>query len=140
MVRVDPHGFRTGWGTRGVPAVGGFGDLRGAVPGAVEQFAEHRAGTVVAPVNVARGVPAEGVVRTGTPAPLFRGPWMHAIGTVLPYHRVCPVGQAAGPIGQRSALAVQGSAPSDGRVTIFPPETDFDALRPELARLRATQV
>lgn len=32
---------------------------------------------------------------------------------------------------------MQVSAPSDGRVTIFPPDPDFDALRLELARLRA---
>lgn len=32
---------------------------------------------------------------------------------------------------------MQGAAPSDGRVTIFPPDPDFDALRLELARLRA---
>jgi len=32
---------------------------------------------------------------------------------------------------------VQGSASSYGRVTIFPPDPDFEALRLELARLRA---
>lgn len=32
---------------------------------------------------------------------------------------------------------MQGSAPSDGRVTIFPPDPDLNALRLELARLRS---
>lgn len=39
-------------------------------------------------------------------------------------------------IGQRSALTGQGSAPSDGGVTIFPPDPNLTALRLELARLR----
>lgn len=32
---------------------------------------------------------------------------------------------------------MQGSASSDGRVTIFPPDPDLNALRLELARLRS---
>lgn len=36
-----------------------------------------------------------------------------------------------------SALTGQGSAPSDGGVTIFPPEPNVEALRLHLARLRA---
>lgn len=38
---------------------------------------------------------------------------------------------------QRSALTGQGSAPSDGQVTILPPDPNHNALRIELARLRA---
>ena len=37
---------------------------------------------------------------------------------------------------QKSALTGQGSAPSDGGVTILPPDPDLDALRVTLARLR----
>lgn len=51
---------------------------------------------------------------------------------------LCPSTDAfGGEIGQRSALTGQVSAPSDGLVTIFPPDPDFEALRLELARLRA---
>lgn len=42
-------------------------------------------------------------------------------------------------IGQRSALTGQRSAPSDGQVTIFSPDPDLEALRLELARLRAVR-
>jgi len=38
---------------------------------------------------------------------------------------------------QKPALTGQGSAPSDGQVTILPPDPDLTALRVVLARLRA---
>lgn len=53
---------------------------------------------------------------------------------------LCPLGEVATTqIGQRSALTGQGHAPSDGRVTILPPEPNLDALRLQLARLRGVR-
>ncbi len=42
-------------------------------------------------------------------------------------------------MGQTSTLTGQGSAPCDGRVTIFPPDPNLHELRLELSRLRAAR-
>lgn len=72
--------------------------------------------------------------RFSAPAPVGLGSAAHGSADLCPLVRYLRA-----EIGQRSALTGQVSAPSDGRVTISPPDPDFEALRFELARLRAAR-